>query len=60
MSRQGLEALYKAGGRRFLVWGMVATDCVPVVTLLNGYLNQVPIDIRKFPANFLQRQLLSI
>ncbi len=39
--REGLEVLYTAGGRKFIVWEISAGDVLPLVNTINGYLNEV-------------------
>lgn len=39
--RQGLEQLYAAGGRKFLVWELIAADVIPVVNHVNTLVNYI-------------------
>ena len=37
--REALETIYARGGRKFLVWGLVAIEQVPIVQTVNKYVN---------------------
>lgn len=37
--RVNLDKIYAEGGRKFVVWGFVAIDQVPLVQILNKYVN---------------------
>jgi hypothetical protein len=39
--RQGLETLYAAGGRKFLVWELIAADVIPIFNHVNKLVNDV-------------------
>ena len=39
--RDGLEELYQAGARRFVVWDLCAGEAVPLANTLNSLMNTV-------------------
>lgn len=41
MCRDGLEELYQAGARRFVVWDLCAGEAVPLANTLNSLMNTV-------------------
>lgn len=41
LCREGLETLYTAGGRKFIVWEVSAGDVLPLINTINDLLNQV-------------------
>jgi hypothetical protein len=41
LSRDGLEELYQAGARKFVVWDLCAGEAVPLANTLNNLMNTV-------------------
>lgn len=43
MRRTNLDTLYAGGARKIVVWGFVAIEQVPIVQLVNKYVNALDV-----------------
>ncbi len=43
MCRTNLDTLYAGGARKIIVWGFVAIEQVPIVQLVNKYVNALDV-----------------